>query len=135
MDRLEERKAGRSSAIAVFLLADSECQGKSANFISAFWDEFFNQLLKAGLGLPEQESTPVALKPMNDEEAREFRKEELVYGVAKGMTIAEIESSHDEAKFKYSDGSGLGYLRWIANDDFQEQLRRYLARDEFKNQG
>lgn len=115
MKNIDHCKAGRSAAIAVALVAYGECQDKSDDFTNAFWDELASQLAS---NLPKH-YTSVTLKPMLDEEAREFRKTQIKFGRHAEKTVASVETSD------------LKYLQWLVNDDFQEQLRRYLAREEF----
>ena len=126
--QLTERVYARISAKAILSLIQDELAKLGDHGRAAFWDEL-------GVLADRLPSTPVSLpkaKPMSDEEAREFRKETIRFGQFSGRSVQFVEDrtiiDHEE------QDTGLGYLRWLADQDFTDQLRRYLARDEFTHE-
>ena len=141
MDRLEIRALARAAgknaadyAKMCFFGATTEDfidEADRRTFHEAFWDRFYETV--TGFGPPPKATVPTTLTPMSDDEAREFRKVVLQFGPYEGLAVGNIESP-----------SEFTYLRWLVDDTtmplsttpelraLQENLRRYLLRDEFK---
>lgn len=54
---------------------------------------------------------------MTDEQAKAFEKEELPFGKYVGQPVGDLEYR------------SLDYLRWLADQTFIDDLRRYLANE------
>ena len=59
---------------------------------------------------------------MTDEQCREFEKEDIPFGAYVGKRIGTAENNV------------LAYLRWLADQTFIDQLRKYLANETIARQ-
>lgn len=56
------------------------------------------------------------IQPMSDEEAARFERNRIEFGKHKGELIQDVPAA---------------YLCWIAEDEFRENLQRYICSDAF----
>lgn len=87
----------------------------------AFWEEIRDYALTQA-PMPPQKPVVRRATPMSDEQAREFEKEEVPFGRFAHMRVG---SANPEV---------LPYLRWLADQTFIDDLRRYLANETTQRQ-
>src|SRR4051812_29114576 len=99
--------ASKSAELCVTLMLAEEATFKYADELESFW-QTAAKLLKTKL----QPAKPVAgagVIPMSNADAREFSKSEIPFGKHAGYAVGDLLQEDP------------GYLRWCANQTFQEE--------------
>jgi hypothetical protein len=122
-ERLKSRVEGRKAAKAVLHLASEEAMriangGADVEAWKAFWEEIRTDAVEH-CPLPPVEHKVLLARPLTDEQAREFEKQEVPFGQHARQRVADVP---------------LGYLRWLADQIFIDQLRAYLANETIEKQ-
>ena len=125
-NELKDRIQGRKDAMELLGLASNDL-GRSQEYDRAFWE---NIHIAASLGLHNLgvDLTPPRPKlvPMNDAEARLFAEVPLPFGKHKDTGIWAVLRDDPQ------------YLDWLVRateeDDFKQQLRRFLARGDVQEE-
>ena len=115
-DRLDLRIATRRAAREILSLVE-ECAVDSKEG-PILWEEIRDAALVQA-PLPPVEPNLIRARPMTDAECREFEKEGVPFGKFAGHRVGE---------------AGLEYLRWLSDQTFIDQLRKYLANETISRQ-
>ena len=116
--RLKARVDARKEAKEIIDLACSEAQPMAHDNRNVFWGMIRDQALEMA-PLPEQKPQVVKARPMTNLEARKFEKQTCPFGQYATQRIA---------------GVPLDYLRWLSDQTFVDDLRRYLANETIARQ-
>lgn len=125
-DRLKARVEGRNSAKELLQLAKEEAMrivgdGRRPNAFCTFWEEIRDCALEH-VPLQPVEPKVIRAKPMTDEQAHEFEKEEIPFGQYKAYKVGSVMELNPV------------FLYWLANQTFVDDLRRYLANETIARQ-
>lgn len=107
MNDLALNIAARQRAEAVIEL----CEAETCN---RFWEEL---TLLASKRLPPKPAPVDPFAPMDEQEAIRFEAVSMPYGVYVGNSIGLLD---------------VGYIGWLAENDFAIKLRRYVKSERFK---
>ena len=97
----------------------TECSNGNVGVVSyAFWEWIRDAALER-VPLPVTEPKVMRAKPMTDEQARRFEKENIPFGQHANTRVGSVP---------------LQYLRWLADQPFIDELRAYLANETVARQ-
>ena len=97
----------------------------------AFWEEIRDYALTK-VPLPAVEPKLIRAKPMTDAQAREFEKERVPMGILKDRRVGDVMALREVPQLY--EQSGPEYLKWLADQTFIDDLRRYLANETVARQ-
>ncbi len=109
-------KAIKEAEEVIKLIGSSEVEFNHEHELVAFWKKLSDYVKAQAASLPPPPSRPITnALPFTNEEAREFGKTQLPFGVHKGDLVRDAFEMRPN------------YLVWLANTTFIDDLRRYLA--------
>lgn len=119
-EQIRDRVTARQTAAEIIGLANDAAETMTEDQQLAFWTAIREVALTVAR-LPEQKPQLVKARPMTDEQAREFEKEEIPFGRNCGVRVGDMVVDID-------------YLHWLADQTFIDDLRRYLANETIARQ-
>lgn len=118
-DQVQLNVAARKTARELLDLVVGECAGRPPAFAARLWEILRDKAIEQ-VGMPP--CAGQAVKPLTEEEAREFAETPMPFGKHRGLALAEIDTRHPE------------YLAMLVDDsDFIKMLRRYLERTKYRH--
>ena len=113
---IEKNLAARLAAEQIAELADEEAEQHGKRF----WIEMA-KIVSVHIPMPDKrKSKPKPVRPMTQQEARDFGSETVPFGKFNNVAV---------------DSVPMDWLRWLADQTFVDDLRRYLESERVKSEG
>ena len=121
---LLQKVKARSHGVLVADMATEEAAGFDSQEVKdVFWAAIRHRVDQKS-PLPPAPPVAAAVRPMTGDETKAFESQKIRWGLHKDSTIGQVMSTTD----------GRKYLRWMADQTFVDELRRYLENDSVKKE-